>query len=149
MIVGFDYWNVISHYPYEFAKLILRTDSMPDTEIHVISAIGKGRIGTIKGDVFKSFSRAGYTNPHKIVHPDNIHEVVFESPKESPELKLAKCKELGIEMFFDDRQDVVDLLNANGILALLVPRSGAKRSDIEGERDLVWDGVDIMYRERA
>jgi hypothetical protein len=135
MIIGFDYWNVISHYPETFAKLILRIDSMPDTEIHVISAIGKTRIGTIKGDVFKAFSKAGYLNPHKVVHPDNVHEVVFDSPKESPALKLAKCEELGITMFFDDRQDVVDLLNANNILAFLVPRSGAKRSDIESERE--------------
>lgn len=134
MIVGFDYWNVISHYPDLLSKLIIRIDSMPDTEVHVISAIGKSRVGTIKGDVFKAISKAGYLNPHRVVAPENIHEVVFESPKESPELKLAKCKELGIEMFFDDRQDVVDLLNANGIIAFLVPRSGAKRNDIEGER---------------
>lgn len=133
MIVGFDYWNVISHYPYEFSKLILRIDTMPDTEVHVISAIGKGRIGTIRADVFKAFSKAGYMNPHKVVAPENIHEVVFDSPKESPELKLAKCKELGIEMFFDDRQDVCDLLNANGILAFVVPRKG-KKSDISAER---------------
>lgn len=106
---------------------------MPDTEIHVISAIGKGRIGTIRNDVFKSISSIGYMNPHKIIPAENIHEVVFDSAKQSPELKLAKCKELGLEMFFDDRQDVVDLLNANGILAFLVPRKG-KKDDIESER---------------
>lgn len=133
MKIGFDYWNVLSHYPYLLSKLILRIDTMPDTEIHVISAIGKARIGTIRGDVFKSLSSVGYMNPHKIIPVENIHEVVFDSPKQSPELKLAKCKELGLEMFFDDRKDVVDLLNENGILAFLVPREGAK-SDTESER---------------
>lgn len=133
MKIGFDYWNVISHYPITFGALITRLDVMPDTEIHVISAIGKGRIGTIKRDVYKSFIDAGYMNPIKIVAPENIHEVVFDSPKESPELKLAKCRELGLIMFFDDRQDVVDLLNANGIMAFLVPRKG-KKNDIESER---------------
>ena len=133
MKIGFDYWNVLSHYPYLLTKLILRLDTMPDTEIHVISAIGKTRVGTIRNDVFKAISSIGYMNPHKIIPVQNIHEVVFDSPKESPELKLAKCKELGLEMFFDDRKDVVDLLNKNGILAFLVPREGTK-SDTESER---------------
>jgi acid phosphatase class B len=134
MIIGFDYWQVLSHYPELLTKLILRIDSMPDTEIHVISAIGKTRIGTIKGEVFKTINKAGYMNPHKVVHPDNIHEVVFDSPKESPELKLAKCKELGIEMFFDDRDDVCRLLNANGIMAMRVTRKDNSTYDLDAER---------------
>lgn len=133
MKIGFDYWNVISHYPISLGTLITHLDVMPDSEIHVISAIGKGRIGTIKRDVYRTFVNAGYMNPLKLVAPENIHEVVFGSPKESPELKLAKCKELGITMFFDDREDVCNLLNANGILAFIVPREN-KTSDIKGER---------------
>ena len=93
MKIGFDYWNVLSHYPYLLTKLILRLDTMPDTEIHVISAIGKTRVGTIRNDVFKAISSIGYMNPHEIIPVQNIHEVVFDSPKESPELKLAKCKD--------------------------------------------------------
>lgn len=133
MKIGFDYWNVLSHYPYLLSKMITRIDSMPDTEIHVISAIGKSRVGTIRGDVFKTLAESGYSNPHKIVSVNNIHEVVFEGSKQSPALKLAKCKELGIEIFFDDRQDVCDLLNANGILAFLVPRK-EKKTDLGAER---------------
>lgn len=133
MKVGFDYWNVLSHYPHSIGQLMCHIDVMPSTEIHVISAIGKARIGTIKRDVYKTLIDAGYMNPLKVVEPQNIHEVVFDSPKESPELKLAKCKELGITYFFDDRQDVCDLLNANGILAFLVPRK-VKKTDTEAER---------------
>lgn len=107
--------------------------ALPEDEVHVISAIGKGRIGQIKSDTYKSLHKGGWGTPSWCVKPENIHEVVFESPKESPELKLAKCKELGIQIFFDDREDVCNLLNANGILAFIVPRKN-NTSDIQGER---------------
>lgn len=127
MIVGFDYWQVISHYPHEIGTLVdsLAAYHPPLNEIHVISAIGKGRIGTIAADVHKEWPS----------FPDaNIHEVVFKSPKESPELKLAKCKELGIQMFFDDRDDVCRLLNANGIIAMRVTRKDNSTYDLGAER---------------
>ena len=94
-------------------------------DVHVISAIGKGRIGTIASDV-----QAHYPYfPSK-----NVHEVVFEKAKESPELKLAKCKELGINMFFDDRDDVCALLNENGIVAMRVTRKDGSKYDLRSER---------------
>lgn len=124
MIVGFDYWNVISKYPTYMGYL---ADVLYSTrnDIHVISAIGKGRVGTIAEEVqhyWPSFPS------------EFVHEVVWKSSKESPELKLAKCKELGIQVFFDDRKDVCDLLNANGILAFLVPRE-FNTGDLEAERE--------------
>jgi hypothetical protein len=123
MIVGFDYWNVISHNPEKIDFLMRAIELMMmssyDTvyHVHVVSTIGKTRIGTVEARVNEVLA------PY--LHEDyyQVHEVVFKHAKESPELKLAKCKELGIEMFFDDRKDVVDLLNDNGILAFLVPRS--------------------------
>lgn len=124
MIIGFDYWQVISHYPQEIAQIC---DAMYDAghETHVISAIGKTRIGTIAGDVHQ----------HWPEYPsDNIHEVVFKKSSESPELKLAKCKELGITLFFDDRDDVCRLLNANGILAMRVTRKDGSVFDVKAER---------------
>ena len=50
MIVGFDYWQVISHYPREMAEL---GDAVPErgNEVQVISAIGKGRASTIASEV--------------------------------------------------------------------------------------------------
>jgi hypothetical protein len=49
-------------------------------------------------------------------------------------LKLAKCRELGIEVFYDDREDVCRLLSRHGILALRVPRRDASEGDVAGER---------------
>lgn len=135
MKIGFDYWQVISHYPEKIGHLMFILGSaMPDDEVHVISAIGKGRIGTIKGEVYKSLNNAGWGTPNWCVKPENIHEVVFDSPKESPELKLALCKELGLEIFFDDRDDVCRLLNANGILAMRVTRKDNSTYDLDAER---------------
>jgi len=120
MIVGFDYWQVLSHYPEQFRHLMKVHDRAGDT-VHVISAIGRGRIGTIEDEV-----RPLSTVPQ-------VHEVVFTHPRESPVLKLAKCQELGIEVFYDDREDVCRLLNRNGILALRVTRRD-DGDDLRAER---------------
>src|SRR5919202_3544639 len=120
MIVGFDYWHVLSHYPTQIWHLIAVHAAAGD-EVHVISAIGRGRMGTVEGEV------------RAVTDVPAVHEVVFAHPRESPELKLAKCVELGIEVFYDDREDVCRLLAANGILALRVPR-GAGGGDEEAER---------------
>lgn len=140
MIVGFDYWQVISHYPDEMGEIADGLDHYGH-KVHVISAIGKTRVGTIAADVKDSWP--GFSS-------EDVHEVVFKKSRESPGLKLAKCKELGITMFFDDRKDVCDLLNANGILAFLVPRKGDIKTDTEAERDSPWSKLDMseddMYR---
>jgi acid phosphatase class B len=125
MKIGFDYWQVISHYPNEMGVL---ADSLylNGHDVHVISAIGKHRIGTIASEVKKVWGD---------FRDEKIHEVVFDNPRQSPELKLAKCKELGITMFFDDRDDVCRLLNQNGIVAMRVTRKDNSTYDLEGERE--------------
>jgi hypothetical protein len=55
-------------------------------------------------------------------------------PRESPHLKLAKCQELGIEVFYDDRDDVCRMLNKHGILAMRVPRTDGSTYDLDAER---------------
>ena len=120
MIVGFDYWNVLSHYPRQIGHLMAVHEAAGD-EVHVISAIGRGRIGTVEAEV------------RVVSDVPTVHEVVFSHTRESPELKLAKCFELGIEIFYDDREDVCRLLAQNGILALRVPRGG-RAGDDEAER---------------
>ena len=108
MIVGFDYWQVLSHYPDRIGHLMEVHEQAGD--VHVISAIGRGRIGTIEREV-------------RVITPyGTVHEVVFRDPRESPYLKLAKCQELGIEIFYDDRDDVCRVLNRHGILAMRVTR---------------------------
>lgn len=124
MKIGFDYWQVICHYPEQTGVL---ADALYLTghDVHVISAIGKNRVGTIADEVCKvwgDFRRS------------KIHEVVFEHPRQSPELKLAKCKELGIEVFFDDREDVCRMLSKHGILAMRVPRKDGSTYDLASER---------------
>ena len=121
MIVGFDYWQVLSHYPAQVVHLMqLHADA--GDEVHVISAIGSSRIGTVEGEV-RALTPVG-----------TVHEVVFAHARESPVLKLAKCRELGIELFYDDREDVCRLLSRHGILALRVPRRDD--TDDHGDTDL-------------
>jgi hypothetical protein len=112
--VGFDYWQVLSHYPDQI-KMLEWSLHTAGHDTHIISAVGRNRAGSVAKEVLK-------------VIPD------FNNPRQSPELKLAKCQELGITMFYDDRTDVVDLLNANGILAFLVPRKKRGQTDLQGER---------------
>jgi len=127
MRIGFDYWQVISHYPDSIGHIMLALLRMGD-ELHVISAVGKGRAGTVKKEVDAAlddrFAGTEYT----------VHEVVFDNPSQSPELKLAKCQELGITVFFDDRDDVCRLLNKHGILAMRVTRKDNSTYDLEAER---------------
>lgn len=120
MIVGFDYWQVISHYPETFQHLAVAFARFDD-EVHIISAVGKDRAGSVEAKV----RELGFGEP--------VHEVVFDHPRESPELKLAKCLELGIEMFFDDRDDVCRLLSANGIVAMRVTRRDNSTYDLGAE----------------
>lgn len=121
MIVGFDYWQVLSHYPIQIAHLMQAYAHVGDT-VHVISAVGRGRMGTVEDEV------------RRFTDVPEVHEVVFAHPRESPVLKLAKCQELGVELFYDDREDVCRLLNSHGILALRVSRRDESARDLEAER---------------
>ena|SRR5271170_2728398 len=121
MKIGFDYWNVISSYPEYFAH-IADLHLIEGDEVHVISAIGKNRIGTVESEV--GLLDVPFTA---------VHEVIFRNPSESPYLKTAKAIELGLSVFYDDRQDVCAEMSAAGILAFHVPRL-SKKSDLESER---------------
>ncbi len=122
MKIGLDYWQVISHYPEYFQELVNAMVAQGH-EVHVVSAIGKGRVGTIEHEV-----KGMLTGIHA------CHEVVFSNPRQSPDLKLAKCQELGISVFYDDRDDVCRLLNQHGILAMRVTRKDNRTHDLEAER---------------
>jgi hypothetical protein len=125
--IGFDYWQVVSHYPVQIRELLSSLANNANG-VYIISAVGKNRVGTVADAVRKvwpGFSEKFYTKC--------IHEVVFKDPIESPELKLAKCQELDITMFFDDREDVCRLLSKNGILAFRVPRKDNSTYDLGGD----------------
>jgi acid phosphatase class B len=121
VIVGFDYWQVLSHWPDQVTHLI-EVHRRAGDQVHVISAVGPARAGTVEDEV------------RRLSSVPDVHEVVFRSPRESPYLKLAKCRELGVEVFYDDREDVCRLLAEHGILALRVPRRDAATSDLAAER---------------
>ncbi|WP_407107269.1 hypothetical protein [Rhodococcus aetherivorans] len=122
MIVGFDYWQVISHYPDYFRQL---ADMHREAgwKVVIISAVGDRTAGTVEADV----RRLGFSSSVP------VHEVKFNHPRESPELKLAKCKELGVSVFYDDRDDVCALLQANGIMTLRVTRRDGSMYDLGSE----------------
>ncbi len=124
MKVGFDYWQVISHYPKTIRHLAMMHRKFGD-EVVIVSAVGKNRVGTVATAV-KNKGFDPKINP--------VYEVVFDNPSQSPELKLAKCKELGIELFYDDRDDVCRLLNKNGIVAMRVTRKDNSTYDLGAER---------------
>ncbi len=120
MIVVFDYWQTLSHYTKQFIDIGSALVSERH-EIHVVSAVGKGRVGTVE----KAVRELGFDYP--------VHEVIFDDPIESPQLKLAKCKELGADIIFDDRDDVCRLLNKHGIMALRVTRKDNSTYDLGAE----------------
>lgn len=109
MIVGFDFHNVLDAHPKTVT--LMEHLIINGHKVHVISAIGPRRVGTIAGEVRKltSFSV-------------DVVEVLFRHPREAPLLKTAAAKALNIEIFFDDRQDVCDEMNRQGILCFKVPR---------------------------
>lgn len=122
--IGLDYWNVCSSHP-DYFRWLAEAGQFAGHEVHVISAIGSNRIGTVAGEI----TRLG-------IPVTAVHEVVFRHPRESPELKVAKALELGLDVFYDDRDDVCQAMTAAGILANRVTRAG-KRSDTEAEQRVV------------
>ena len=120
-IIGLDYWQVISHYGEyfkEFAYQMLKAGH----EIHIVTAVGATRAKNVFAEIDKT--GVPYTAKHK---------VIFEDPIQSPQLKLDKCKELGITVFYDDRDDVCRMLNKNGIVAMRVTRKDNSTYDLEAE----------------
>jgi acid phosphatase class B len=127
--IGLDYWNVCSHHPDYFRELAYSALAVGH-EVHVISAIGKGRAGSVEAEV----AALG-------IPVTAVHEVVFSHPRESPELKTRKAVELGVGVFYDDRDDVCAAMTDKGILALRVtrPRPGVvtrrpRAEDLAAER---------------
>ena len=121
-IVGFDFHNVLDLHPQMIDLLWVFVRD--EYEVHIISAVGPKRAGTIAGEVDKILG------PH--AQDIQVHEVVFRHPRESPILKAELARLLGIEIFFDDRADVCEAMNHEGILCLQVPRKSVL-SDIEAD----------------
>jgi acid phosphatase class B len=126
MKIGFDYWQVLSHYQKEFSFMLSAFIS-EGAEVCVISAVGQSGKHT-RQSVVEAIEKLGYP-----FTADNIHVVVFDHPVMSPEMKVEKAKELGINMFFDDRDDVCRAMNKAGILGLRVTRKDNSTYDLEAD----------------
>lgn len=125
MKIGFDYWQVISHFPDQCSFMASAFIS-EGAKVHVISAVGKNRVGSVA----PAIEKLGF-------HWDAdtfVHEVIFDNPSQSPELKIAKALELGIDIFFDDRDDVCRAMNKAGIMACRVSRKDNSTYDLGAER---------------
>lgn len=124
MKIGLDYWNVCSHHAGYFRSLATLALA-GGHEVHVVSATGRRHAGTVAPAI-----------EELQIPVTAVHEVLFESPVESPALKVAKVLELGFggeDVFYDDRDDVCRGMTAAGILALRVTRAD-RRGDTEAER---------------
>lgn len=125
MKIGFDYWQVLSHFKPE-CQFMLSAFISEGATVHVISAVGGNHTPE---SVVEAVGKMGYTIP-----ADRIHAVVFDNPSQSPELKVAKAKELGLDIFFDDRDDVCRAMNAAGIMACRVTRKDNSTYDLGAEK---------------
>lgn len=122
MKIGVDYWQTISRDPDLFGAMM---QAILDAggEVHIITAVGDKRAATVQYEIEDLFMpKMPYTE---------IHVVVFDHPREAPELKLEACKRLGIQMFFDDRRDICEKLNKHGILACNLLRNDNRDYDPE------------------
>lgn len=123
LIIGLDYWQVCSHYPDYFRQLAQMHIDAGD-EVHIISAVGRLKAGSVAPSV------------EELQIPNtSVCEVQFKNPAHSPQLKLEKCKELGVTVFYDDRSDVCELLADNGILTMQVARKERTSTDVSAEQN--------------
>ena len=127
MIIGIDYWQVLSHHPKYFTELI-RVHMNAGHAVHIISAIGESRKNTVDNAVRKIMIEHGVGQ-----YFPQVHELIFDDPKQSPELKLELCKLLEVDAFYDDRDDVCRLLNKHGITANRVTRKDNSTYDLLAE----------------
>lgn len=121
-VIVLDYWQTISHfreYFKEFAEQMLSAGH----EVHIVTAVGEPRVSQVFNDIDKT--GVPYTEKHM---------VVFETPDQSPELKLKKCLEINATVIYDDRDDVCRLLNKNGIVAMRVTRKDNSTYDLKAEQ---------------
>jgi len=116
MIIGFDYFHTINEFPELMSGLSLLFHNQGH-KIIVVSGIANIHDEEEYGyKICKEMDAFGF-------HFDKLRIVMFASPIEVPVLKLAVAQKEGINVFFDDRKDVVDHFNAFGVQAIWVKRS--------------------------
>ena len=119
MIIGFDFYKTLSAYPRKFRTLISSYIS-EGHHIVVISALSD------RSDV-ENYTRhmKDFLAQHNLTYHE-LQVVVFHDDQEIPDVKLEACKEKGVEVYYDDREDVCQKLNENDILAFKVGHKNKK-----------------------
>ena len=116
MLIGLDWFGTITKEPELFALVTSLLKQHGDI-IYIISAVRKKEWDE-NAERYKQKVLADLKENNIVF--DELYTVEFEDPKEVPYVKLEKCKELKIEYFFDDRNDVCFILNENGIITARV-----------------------------
>ncbi len=117
MIFGFDYYHTLTDQPKVMSTLVSSLIS-EGHQIYIISARGKSDKATMEN--YRN-SIIQFCNHHHITW-HKLEIVPFESDFRIPDAKLAVCKRLGVQAYFDDRQDVCEILRAEGIISFQVHR---------------------------
>ena len=109
MIYGFDWWKTLSHHQETLMPLI-RALALAGHDIWVISACGYDRSKSTPEAIWEALDRYGLKS-----HV-SVQMVIWDiDQKDAPRLKYEACKELGVDLFFDDREDTCDYLSSRGI----------------------------------
>lgn len=120
MIIAFDYFHTINEFPEMMAGLSQWFRDQGHGVV-IISAIGK------EHDEDKYYEKLVEEMEEIGFVYDKIHLVLFGSPIEIPDLKLGIAQKIGVNLFIDDRKDVVDKFNAFGIKGIWAKRFLTKK----------------------
>ncbi len=108
MNIGFDYSGTMDTYPEGFTA-IGKAMQTQGHKVYIISAVGFGDLDFDKV-IAEQF---GW-----------VDEIITFEAVNTPQQKLEICQAKGVTMFFDDRKDICDHLNVNGVVAFRVWRKG-------------------------
>ena len=117
MVIGFDYFHTITDFPELMAGLAGMFRRQGDTVVIVSGIANTHDTEKYRMKIMQECSEIYHFSY------DDLVIVTFSVPTEVPGLKLAVAKSRGIDLFLDDRKDVVDHLNAFGVNAIWVKRS--------------------------
>ena len=113
MIIGLDFYKTISAFHKEF-RAIASSLMSDGHKVVIISALGK----STSLENYKRHVRE-FAKTHSIPY-DTLHVIQFDKDEEIPQLKLEACEIHGVQIYFDDREDVCQKLQENGIVAMRV-----------------------------
>jgi hypothetical protein len=108
MNIGFDYSGTMDTYPQGFTEIGKGIQALGG-KVYIISAVGFGDLD-FDQVIIKEFPW--------------VDEVITFEAVNTPQQKLEICNKYGVTMFFDDRKEICDHLNLNGVVAFRVWRLG-------------------------